>query len=174
MVVYGINHSGTTEATQPYYAVRYYLGGTRPTLCAPDTQNLLRAESRTDAAPADGEPMLNCVLDFQVALGLDTDEDGTIDSWDNGGVTAQGYASKDLNKRLKQVRAYALVQAGNRDQGYTYSNPDPAYASTPDKIRVGDLYLKNGATGRDVQLTPEQRKYRWKVVTFAVTPRNTR
>ncbi len=179
MTVYGINHSGTTEATQPYYAVRYYLpdavSSPPPALCAPGTRNLLRAESRTDAAPANGEPILNCVLDFQVALGLDTNEDGTIDSWDNGGVTAQGYASKDLNKRLKQVRVYALVQAGNRDQSYTYSNPDPAYASTPDKIRVGDLYLKGGATGRDSPpLTAEQRKYRWKVVTFAVTPRNTR
>lgn len=175
MTVYGISHDGTTaDITQPYYAVRYYLGGTPPTLCATGTQNLLRAESKTSASPAGGEPMLNCVLDFQVALGLDTNEDGTIDSWDNGGVTAQGYSSKDLNKRLKQVRAYALVQAGNRDQSYTYSNPDPAYASTPDKIRVGDLYLQGGATGREVQLTAEQRKYRWKVVTFAVTPRNTR
>lgn len=178
MTVYGISHDGTTaDITQPYYAVRYYLpdaiSSPPPALCAPGTKNLLRAESKTSASPAGGAPMLNCVLDFQVALGLDTNDDGTIDLWDNGGVTAQGYASKDLNKRLKQVRAYVLVQAGNRDQGYTYSNPDPD-AGAPDKIRVGDLYLKGGATGRDVQLTPEQRKYRWKVVTFAVTPRNTR
>ena len=179
MVVYGMNRAGETDATQPYNAVRYYLADAAssvpPRTCAPGTRNLLRAESRTNASPTGGDPMINCVLDFQVALGLDTDENGSIDLWDNGGATAAGYAAKDLNKRLKQIRAYVLVQVGNRDTNYLYKNPDPDYASTPDKIRVGDLYLAGGAVGRDYPpLSAEQRMYRWRVVSFAITPRNVR
>lgn len=178
MVVYGMNDSTATNATQPYNAVRYYLADAAssppPRTCAPGTRNLLRAESRTSATPVGGDPMMNCVLDFQVALGLDTDENGSIDFWDNGGATAAGYAAKDLNKRLKQVRLYVLVQVGNRDANYLYKNPDPVYASAQDKVRVGDLYLVGGAIGRDVVLTAEQRKYRWRVVSFAITPRNIR
>lgn len=179
MIVYGISSSGTTtDITQPYYAVRYYLStdSDPSSLCAPGTRSLLRAESRTDPSPIGGNPALNCVLDFQVALGLNTDEDkeGTIDLWDNGGETAAGYSSSDLNKRLKQVRAYALVQVGSRDRDYVYSNPDPAFAGTPHIVRVGDLYLPGGGTGRSYPLSEDQRKYRWRVITFTVSPRNLR
>jgi len=169
VVVYGLNQSGMTDATQPYYAVTYYLADTvsspPPATCAPGTRNLLRAESRTSASPTGGDPILNCVLDFQVAFGLDTNEDGQIEVWDNGGVTASTYATKDLNRRLKQIRAYVLVQEANRDPNYTHS---------PAVIRAGDLYLKGGAVGRDITLTADQLKYRWRVISFAITPRNIR
>jgi hypothetical protein len=56
---------------------------------------------------------------------------------------------------------------------YTYVNPDPN-ASAPDTIRVGELDLVGGTTGRDVQLTAAQRNYRWRVLTIVVTPRNIR
>jgi prepilin-type N-terminal cleavage/methylation domain-containing protein len=175
MTLYGISSSGTTTATQPYYAVSYYLSDSSvPSRCAPGTANLLRAESRTSSSPTGGNPIMNCVRDFQVAFGLNSDEDefGTIDVWDNGGVTAGGYEPSEVNKRLKQMRAYVLVQVGGRDENYTYSNPDPNFAA--DTIRIGDLALIGGATGRPVTLNADQRKYRWRVVTFTVTPRNLR
>jgi hypothetical protein len=173
--------------------VRYYLGGEPPATCAPGTKSLLRAESRTDASPDGGDPILNCVLDFQVALGIDApnialniDEiDDSIDFWDNGAAVLTSYADSHLagqanlsdtlsniNKNLKQIRAYVLVQVGNRDPNYTYSNPDPAYAGRENEIRVGDLNLQAGGVGRDITLTDEQRRYRWRVLTATATPRN--
>lgn len=181
-LVYGLYTAGETAATQPYYAVRYYLAsGTMPKICAAGTQNLVRAESRTDPAGGTGQPLLNCVLDFQMAFGLDTDDDDEIECWDNGGITAsfaKDYTPEDLNKRLKQLRVYALVQDGNRDEAYVYANPDPLYASTPDKVLVGDSGLIRcggaGTVGRVVQLTSDQRNYRWRVLAVNVTPRNMR
>ncbi len=165
-LLYGLQDAADPQATQPFYAVRYSLGdtvpSTLPSTCATGTQNLLRAESRTTVAPAGGEPLLNCVLDLQVAFGLDTDENGAIDFWDNGGVLAGGYDAKTLNKRLKQVRVYLLVQLGKQDPDYT--NP---LAS----IRVGDTSL---TIGRDVPLTAEQRRFRWRVISLNITPRNMR
>jgi len=169
-LVYGV-HSGS--AVFPYITAEYVIGGTPPPLCAPGAKNLMRAESRNSDPPLPGnrEPILNCVLDFQVAFGLDSgfEEDGLIDLWDNGGIQAAAYDRKTLKKRLKQVRVYVLVQAGHREPDYFYSNPDnPA---DPDTVRVGDSAL---GTGRDVRLTPEQRRYRWKVVAMNVTPGNLR
>lgn len=169
-LVYGIH---SDSAAFPYITAEYVIGGTPPPVCASGAKNLLRAESRNNDPPLPGnrEPILNCVLDFQVAFGLDSgfEEDGLIDLWDNGGTQAAAYDSRTLKKRLKQVRIYVLVQAGNREPHYTYSNPDnPA---NPNTVRVGESAL---GTGRDVILTPEQRRYRWKVVAVNVTPRNLR
>lgn len=169
-LVYGVHKD---SANLPYSTVQYTMGGTPPTTCAAGTQNLLRAESRNNdpPVPANREPILNCVRDFQVSFGLDTDENGTIDTWDPvGGVfQANGYDIKSLKRRLKQVRVYILVQVGNRDPDYTYSNPDNP--GNPDTIRVGDSNL---GIGRDITLTPEQRRYRWRVVSLSITPRNLR
>jgi type IV pilus assembly protein PilW len=169
--------SSPEYAAFPYYVVRYYLGGTPPKTCAPNTLNLLRAESITTQTPG-GQPLLNCVLDFQVAFGLDTNDDKVIDCWDDGGTTAAGYDDATFRKRIKQIRVYALVQSGNRDENYVYSNPEDT--ANPAKIRVGDVLLTTskcggaGIVGHDYTLSDEQRKYRWRVVTVSVAPRNIR
>ena len=178
-VAYGFYSSTTTTASQPFYAVKYSLGGTSPSSCAPGTQSLLRAESKTTSNPTTGgQPILNCVRDFQVALGLDDNESGDIDTWDNGGVHAATYTgdtgSLVLNRRLKQIRLYALVQVGAKDNDYTYSNPAPPSGKTGDWVRVGEANLVGGVTGTNVQLSVAQLKYRWKVLTYVVTPKNVR
>ncbi|MBI3756124.1 MAG: prepilin-type N-terminal cleavage/methylation domain-containing protein [Deltaproteobacteria bacterium] len=172
-LAYGLYTSGDTPAANvPYYAVRYYLGGTPPSNCAAGTQSLLRAESRNTTSPVcgtwpcGGDPILDCVLDFEVAFGLDTltaKGDGPINIWDPGGATiAAGYSQKDLLTRLKQIRLYILVQSGNYD---------PNYTSPFTSIWVGDSTL---GTGRDVTLdtTNRQRNYRWKLISISITPRN--
>jgi hypothetical protein len=168
-LVYGLH---SDNAALPYYSVEYLLGGTPPSVCAPGTLNLLRAESKDNdpPVPANRKPIMNCVADFQVALGLDTDDDGLIDLWDPAqtGVFESGkYDIKTQRKRIRQVRVYILVQNGNYDPYFTYSNPDDE--ADPDTMRAGDSRLE---TGRCVHLTPVQRKYRWKVVSISVTPRN--
>lgn len=183
-VLYGLRTSTEPDATKPFYTVVYSLGsGTNPSNCAPGTNSLLRVESPTSTTPTGGDPVMSCVLDFQVSFGL-TDNTASLDpskalnypinKWDNGGVAAAAYTPKELNQRLKQIRVYILVQEGNYDPNYTYVNPDPN-ASAPDKIRVGELGLVGGATGRDFpSLTTAQRHYRWRVLTLVVTPRNIR
>jgi prepilin-type N-terminal cleavage/methylation domain-containing protein len=166
-VVYGLN---SDDANLPYYTVQYLTGGAAFSMCSSGTRNLLRAESRNDDPPPSSsrESILNCVRDFQVAIGLDTNDDGIIDLWDNG-ETLPSYNRQTLRRRLKQVRLYVLLQQGNRDPYFTYSNPDnPGDGAT---IRVGDSGL---GTGRDITLTAEQRRYRWRVLTLSVTPRNLR
>jgi len=169
-LVYGLN---SESSAMPYYAVHYVMGGTPPSICAAGTRNLLRAESRNADPPHSSarEPILNCVRDFQIAFGLDTSliEDNVIDLWDNGGVQASAYDNRTLKRRLKQVRVYILQQAGSRDPDYLYSNP--VNISDPATIRVGDSAI---GTGRDIRLTEEQRRYRWKLISLSITPRNLR
>jgi prepilin-type N-terminal cleavage/methylation domain-containing protein len=174
VLVYGLQKSTDTKATVPYYTVTYTLGGTPPKVCAPGTQNLTRSETRNnDTNP---QPLLNCVLDFQVAFGLDSNGDEIIDCWDNGGQTAATYNNTTRKERLKQVRAFVLVQEGSMDAGYTYKNPQ-ADPSTPTKVRVGDSLLTacgGGGVGREVTIGADQLHYRWRVITVSVTPRNLR
>jgi type IV pilus assembly protein PilW len=166
-LVYGL-HSDSADL--PYYTIQYLMGGTAPSMCSPGAQNLLRAESRNDDPPSSSgrEPILNCVRDFQVAFGLDTNSDGSIDLWDNG-VTLSSYDRQTLKRRLRQIRLYILLQQGNYDPDFTYSNPDNSGDGAT--IRVGDISL---GTGRDITLTAKQRKYRWRVLDLSVTPRNLR
>jgi prepilin-type N-terminal cleavage/methylation domain-containing protein len=158
-----------SEIPRPYYVIQYRLGGSAadmPKTCAKGTRSLQRVEMTSGESI---EPLLACVRDIQVAFGIDASspEDGIIDVWDNGGILSSSYDYQVLKRRLKQVRVYILVQNGNRDADYVYVNPDnPA---NPEKIQVGDLNL---GIGRDVSLTAEQRKYRWRVIAMTVTPRN--
>lgn len=185
-IIYALNVSGDLDgdATVPYYTVTYSLGGTSPSYCAPGTnmKSLLRAESRTSTTPTGGDPVMSCVRDFEVAFGITDNtvspdpadaKNYNINKWDNGGVIVNGYSQIELRQRLKQIRVYILVQDGNQDLNYTYVNPDPN-ASAPDTIRVGELSLVGGTTGRDVTLSAAQRNYRWRLLTIVVTPRNIR
>lgn len=154
-------------ADNPFYTVGYSLGGTAPSYCAPGSKNLQRSETRMNDS-GNSQPLINCVLDFQVAFGLDTNEDGLIDCWDNGGAAeATGYPDDVLRTRLKQIKVYVLVQQGNKD---------PAFIA-PDAIRVGDAGLTSCAgtgVGRSRPLSAAQKNYRWKVIALSVTPRNLR
>lgn len=161
-LAYGFRRADNLPASpRPYYTVRYYLGGTSPKTCAPNTQTLERGESLTADDPT-GQPLLSCVRNFQVAFGLDTNEDGIIDLWDDGGTTLQGYSFENQRKRVKQVRIYLLVQNGRRDPDYQYP------AAT---VRVGDTSL---GVGENVALTAEQRSYRWRLLSLSVVPKNIR
>ena len=173
-LVYGL-HTG--DIIRPYYTVQYRLGGDPsdiPSICSPPktgdnaVRSLLRAET------SNGEfarPILDCVRDLQVAFGLDNlADDGAIDCWDNGGALLATYDDATLKRRLKQVKVFMLVQLGQRD-------PDKYIYEKDTKILVGDQSLTScsgGAVGRSVTLTDAQRRYRWRVLSLSVTPRNLR
>lgn len=161
-LIYGMQGSKTTVATQAFYTVRYYLSPETVGLCAQGTGTLERSENR-QVAPlgANIEPLLNCVLDFQAAFQLDTDDDGSLDLTDDDGNIAGDYEEERFRKEIKGTRVALLVQASNRDPGYTFPTSS---------VWVGVA----GEFGRRVDLTDEQRRYRWRLITFDVTPRNLR
>ncbi len=173
-LLYGLSRppqGSGAEIPRPYYIVQYRLGGAAsdmPKTCSHGTRSLQRVEMTNGESI---EPLLACVRDIQVAFGVDTSspEDGIIDMWDNGGMVSSSYDYQELRRRLKQVRVYILVQNGNRDNDYFYTNPDNPL--TPQKIRVGDVNL---GTGRDISLTTDQRRCRWRIIALTVTPRNLR
>lgn len=175
-MLYGFYSDSGLDATttDPYYTISYSLGGILPAECAATTTNLIRAEGIDGNG---GTPLLSCVRDFAFAFGLDDNEDGVIDRWDTGGSYIEANyvgstAPKVLNRRLKQIRVYILVQDGIRDPEYTFSNPDTSVAAN--QVRVGELNLPGGATGHIVTLTPAELHYRWKMLSIAVTTRNIR
>ncbi len=173
-IAYGL-HTG--DIIRPYYSVQYRLGGDPsniPMTCAPPKTGENAVRSLLRAETSNGEfvrPVLDCVRDLQVAFGLDNlSDDGVIDCWDNGGVEAASYDDATLKRRLKQVKVFLLVQLGQRD-------PDKYVYEKDAEILVGDQFLTScggGAVGRNVPLTDDQRRYRWKVLCLSVTPRNLR
>ncbi len=178
VVAYGLHTAPTStlgNADFPYYEVIYSLSTGTVAYCAPDTKTLMRVEKKKTAGEVP-QPLMNCVLDFQVAFGLDTNEDGSIDCWDNGGaVEMAGYTLAALKARLKQIKAYVLLQQGARDSKYRYIGTETGL--NENQILIGDPQLTacgGGVVGRTVTLTEDQRQYRWKVIRISASPRNIR
>lgn len=178
VLLYGLrrpHNAGEDEIPRPYYIVQYRLGGVSsdmPEICSRGTRNLERVEISYGESV---EPVLTCVRDFQVAFGLDTDGNGTIDTWDPvsaGKFQVSDYDIRLLKKRLKLVRVYILVQAGNRDPDYMYSNPDDT--ENPKRICAGEFADGACSPGRFITLTSDQRKYKWRLISLNITPRNLR
>jgi len=59
---------------------------------------------------ADPQPILDCVKDFQVAFGLDTDGDGEIDLRSS----ALPSTPENVRDQVKEVRVFILYQEGQR------------------------------------------------------------
>jgi prepilin-type N-terminal cleavage/methylation domain-containing protein len=162
-VLFGLDLNALAVAgIMPHYWVQYSVqpSTSLPATCEAGTQALRRDETQIDGMWNE-EPLINCVLNMQVAFGLDQNDDDLINLWDNGGVAAALLSADQLNNELKQVRIYVLVQGSNRDPDYRSHSP----------IRVGDADL---GIGEDVALTAEQEKYRWELLAMTVTPRNIR
>ncbi len=158
------------EFAMPHYWVMYslYTPGEPDTYCAPGTLRLGRKETWQRTAAPNGawgrnDPFIPCVLNMQVALGLDTNEDQVVDIWDDGGGSAAGLSASILNEQVKQIRVYILVQASDRDANYSHPSP----------VLVGDNDLGVGTT-ITLKANLEQEKYRWELLTSVVTPRNIR
>ncbi len=163
-VLFGLDRNDLGVANiMPHHWVTYSVAvGGGPATCAAGTQNLRRDETQV-AGQVNPEPVIHCVLNMQVAFGLDQNDDDLIDLWDNGGVSAAALSVDELHNQLKQVRMYVLVQGSNRDPDYVSFSP----------IRVGDADL---GIGEDVALDTglDQEKYRWELLAMTVTPRNIR
>jgi len=156
-LIYGIDPD--TDLRMPFNRVDYYLKRptTLPAKCSPNSYVLYRAViNQGDGKRNETQPLLDCVMDFQVAFAEDANGDGAIDTW----ITdLSGLSASDIRTKIKEVRAFVIVQEGQRDPNY----------NAPNTITLGDTDTGTLSTfspsGDDVH-------YRWKVVKITVSPMN--
>jgi hypothetical protein len=158
-LVYGINNSDSNPPRRPFNRADYYVAkpANFPSRCAPNTGILYKATmNHNDIGSLNPQPILDCVADFQVVFGLDNDENGILDGYNNN-ITLPVLTAKQIRTRVKEVRIYILTHEGRKDQNYRHST---------NIITVGEFGL-----GRDFDLGANL-NYRWKVYQLVVKPLN--
>ncbi|MCE5225605.1 MAG: prepilin-type N-terminal cleavage/methylation domain-containing protein [Porphyromonadaceae bacterium] len=153
-LIYGIN---ANDYLMPFNRVDYHIDNTNiPAHCAPATGVLIKnVINQSNGQRGGGMPILDCVADMQVVLGLDTNSDGQIDLWSSAmpALDAEG-----IRRQLKQVRVYILAHEGQRDSTYTYPT-NIINITDPD---AGNLKAFNllAIIGADFS------QFRWKIYTI--------
>ncbi len=145
---------GVANSLPDYDKIEYNVSGTPPSSCAPSTSCLSRKDPSTGSA---FQPVLDCVKAFKVSFGLDTNNDGKIDSWSINLPTT----SQQIREEVREIRVFVLYQEGGKDPSFTYS---------------GTVTLGDNSTGVLYSFTPtgDEVHYRWKVTSISVTPLNLR
>ncbi|SHO45723.1 prepilin-type N-terminal cleavage/methylation domain-containing protein [Desulfopila aestuarii] len=141
------NSSDPTCSAERYTTVSYTLStGNTLSTCAQGTRNLLRA-----VGGAAGEPVLNCVADYDVRFELDINGDGTVDSVQS---TPPGTTPQILSQ-VKNIELYVLMQASKKDPNLTSNE---------------NLFIDASLTLSKASVTEDPSKYRWKVVRISGKP----
>ncbi len=148
----------SSAPSMPFNRVDYYLrrpSSSFPDYCNPNSFELYRAIIRQADGTRDEQPVLDCVKDFQVSFGLDTNSDNLIDTWSS-------FLPADpsvLRNQVKQVRIFILIHEGEFDPNFTLSST----------INLGD-----DDTGTLSSFTPsgDDVHYRWRVLKLVVNPLN--
>jgi prepilin-type N-terminal cleavage/methylation domain-containing protein len=186
-LLYGVN-DGSSAPRMPFNRADYYVRrpGTMPTQCSTDagTGILYKAtvnhgdDPTTAAVEVAGQlrelPLLDCVREMQVVVGLDMNDDGATGTFydqttlisTEGATAATANATlasaEFIRNRLKEVRVYILAQEGQRDASYT--SPSPIIATDPDTGTV--INFDAAASGL--------LNFRWKVYTIVAKLYNMR
>ncbi len=186
-IIYGISPA-TTNPRMPFNRADYYVrrpATGMPSKCEPSTGILYKAvlsnnsDSSIDdtSTPVHGSkvtselPLLDCVADMQLVFGLDTDDDGIIDSSTQDLLNT--LTAEDVRNQLREVRVYIIAHEGQLDTTYTYTNPygtDIAGCTGADKVCINDV----GGIGLIKAFTVPNRNYRWKLYTMITTPSSVR
>jgi len=174
--IYGIAVATGTDPDKvrmPFNRADYYLmtPAKMPAGCAPGTGVLYKSNiNQSPAAGAGGYdpqiPLLDCVADMQIVYGLDNDGAGRVNQYLEAPATTASPTAADIRSQLREVRVYILTQDGNKDVMYKYPAATVAVGETLHGVFRGrnfDLEAILGADGR---------KYRWKVYTIVVRPKN--
>ncbi len=186
--IYGLDNSPGAHR-MPFNRVDYYLDNNsnfpKPSSCAGGTYTLYRST----ISQADGTlittPLIDCVMDFQVAFGLATNLDNNINSWVKNLGTMK---ASDIQQQLREVRVFLVYQEGLGDQG---NSPSFRFSGV---LNLGDQDIANGIDPADYPAVPNnfqpwssaalpgalsnptpagvQLQYRWKVIEMAVKPMN--
>lgn len=168
--VYGISPSNITT---PFNRADYFVmtpSTNMPKGCAPIAGVLYKANVFGGGYNPLPIPLLDCVADMQVVYGLDNDGVGRVNQYldtDNAAsptapANTASPTAADIRNQLREIRVYILAQDGARDVTYTYPSAT---------VEVGET-LNGVFRGRIFNLDAEARKYRWKVYTIVVRPKN--
>ncbi|OPY75941.1 MAG: hypothetical protein A4E65_03342 [Syntrophorhabdus sp. PtaU1.Bin153] len=163
-VIYGVDKD--TDLRRPFNRADYYIAspskGARTDDsdgCAPNTGILYKATlNHGDGDLSAGMPLVDCVADMQVVYGLDTDNNGAIESRVND---ISSLSASDIRAQVREVRVYVLSHEGPVDPGFRYPNAN---------VMVGE----SASLGRTFNLSTigtKWQNYRWKVSTLVVRTR---
>lgn len=175
-----------------YYILKFDTSGDDivPARCAPNTGILRKAIVNQGAGTFAGGtlPLIDCVADMQMVLGLDMNANGTIGTYTNGTTAADAPGETEsaaiadvtatlnnaalIRQRVREVRVYILAHEGQRDPNFTFSGFTTGSCATC--VRVG----LSAALGRDFEFSTSGitnwQNYRWKVYSLVVKPNNLR
>jgi prepilin-type N-terminal cleavage/methylation domain-containing protein len=183
-ILYGVDP--VTDLRMPFNRTDYYIRSSNvPQRCASNTGVLVKAvvshdDGDFDQPPDDDVqdelPLIDCVADFQVVFGVDTDTlvDGTINCYvDNLADVFATVDAENIRTRVKEIRIYLLAHEGQMDGSFNFQAP-----INPSSIRVGETggNCTGGMLGRDFPLNgiTDWQHYRWRVYTMVVNPINLR
>jgi len=165
-VVYGIAPSTAADIRMPFNRTDYYLRtpaapADMPTKCAAGTGILYKGTVNHADGNLTELPLLDCVADMQVAYGLDTDGDGTVNTTTDDISTL---TALEVRQQVRQVRVDILAQEGQRDPAFTFgTNP---------------MYVGFAGMGRSFNFTTsgitDWQRYRWRLYTISISPDNLR
>lgn len=159
-IMYGVDSD--TDLRMPFNRADYYIkrpGTGMPAHCAPGTGILYKGVISQSDGTLTELPLIDCVVDMQIIIGLDTNADETIDSRVN---TVSTLTAQQIREQVKEVRVYILAQEGERDNSYSYGTQI---------VTLGDFGLvKNCDLGSYVGTG--WNRYRWKQYTLTVKPKS--
>jgi hypothetical protein len=162
-VIYGVDSD--TDLRMPFNRVDYYVKrptSGMPSTCAPGTGILYRATVNQNGGSLNEMPVLDCVADLQAVYRLDTDGDGVVDTNSANLTSPTLYTAEQIRLQLKEVRVYVLLHEGELDRSYQY----PSSSVTVGEYGLGSTFNLSASIGANWN------RYRWKVDTLVVRPRN--
>lgn len=159
-IIYGVDPD--TDLRMPFNRADFFIS--RPTRgipkrCAPNTGILYKAVVNHANGGYSYLPILDCVADFQVVFGIDSNGDGVVESYEDD---ISSFSWQLIRERIKEVRVYILSHDGKFDPDYSFQS---------NKVYVGEF-----GKGREFDLSgligPKYRNFRWRIYSIVVKPRN--
>ncbi len=174
-LLYGVDPNSNPR--MPFNRVDYYLkrpttAGSFPTRCNPNSFILYRSSINQGDGRRNEQPLLECVMDLQIAFGVDTDADGGTDAWRQNLTltdTNGNGAADEIRGMLKEVRVFVLYHEGQRDENYAAQT---LTLSDDDIAAVAPAGIGAPLSTFDPSAAPANLNYRWKVAKIAVKPIN--
>ncbi len=161
-MIYGVDPD--TPLRMPFNRTDYYvkIPAAMPTHCATGTGVLYKGVVSQGSGTLTELPLIDCVADMQIIIGLDTNGDGVIDS---RVTTIDGFSAQQIREQVREVRVYILAQEGERDRSYKHGSQIFVIRDTIDGSAV---LVKNV----DLGTITEWSRYRWKQYTLVAKPKN--
>ncbi len=162
-LVYGI---GSSAPSMPFNRVDYYLdtAGPLPSRCFPGSAILYRATINQSGGARNPQPLIDCVMDFQVAFGRDTNGDNAVDAWSSG----LALTAAQIREQVRELRIFILYHEGAIDNRFRFSGTLTLGDAQTGTLKTFSPAAPSSLT--DPKLDPT--RYRWKIAKLVVKPMN--